>query len=244
MDLSGNVALVTGGGTGIGRAIAEYWVQHGGQVVVCGRREGPLEAVCETLGDSASYVRMDLAERGDPERTAKAVQERHGRLDTLINNGGTFLLRSLAESTDDEIERVFRVNVFGLLALTRACTPLLVQSQGSVVNLSSTVAQGVLPGSIAYAGSKAAVEQITRCLAAELGPRGVRVNCVAPGLVATDMTTTLRRDPDSLNAVIQDTPLRRVGEPADIAPSVAFLGSKEGGWVTGQVVQASGGLLL
>ena len=226
MDLEGNVALITGGGTGIGRGVAEYWVAHGGRVVVCGRREAPLQEVCEALGDAASHVCMDLARRGDAERTAEVVRERHGRLDTLVNNGGTFLLSPLVDSSDDAIEQVFRVNVIGLLALTRACVPLLIQSKGAVVNLSSVVAQGVLPGSIAYAGSKAAVEQITRCLAAELGPQGVRVNCVAPGLTATEMSTALRAD------------------PADVAPSVAYLASKEAAWVTGQILQASGGLLL
>ena len=145
--------------------------------------------------------------------------------------------------TDDEIDTMLATNVKGLLSLTREAIPALEKSKGLVINLGSVAAQTALPGMSGYATTKSGVYRLSKILAAELGPSGIRVNVVAPGLTQTDMLSAM---PDEAvgQLVNEATALRRVGEPEDIARSIVWLASEEAGWVTGQVVQASGGLLL
>ncbi len=242
--LNDQVVLITGGGTGIGKAIAEACVAAGAKVVICGRREAPLQALCDALGDSAAWISGDVAKPGDPARIVEAALAAFGKLDALVNNAGIFRMGVLADTPDAELEQVYRINVIGLLAMTREAIPALVTARGCVLNISSVVGQGVLPHSVPYAGSKAAVEHITRCLAAELGPQGVRVNCVAPGTTETDMTQGLLADAEAAANTIASTPLGGVGKALDIAPVAVHLLSEEARWVTGQIVQVSGGLLL
>jgi NAD(P)-dependent dehydrogenase (short-subunit alcohol dehydrogenase family) len=237
-----HVALVTGGGTGIGRAVARALLAEGARVVVIGRREQPLAALAAEFGGPVSYLAGDVTERGGPARAVRHAVEGYGRLDALVNCAGFASLRPLAETDDDDLERVMAVNVRGLLATTREAVPHLARTGGSVVNISSTIARASMPGSAAYAGSKAAVERITSALAVELGPLGVRVNAVAPGLTRTDMSAGA--PPEVVEAMVAQTPLGRIGEPDDIAKAVVFLASNDASLVTGQVLQSSGGLML
>jgi NAD(P)-dependent dehydrogenase (short-subunit alcohol dehydrogenase family) len=163
-------------------------------------------------------------------------------LDVLINNAGVGTLAPLVELDDDALEQVLSVNVRGLLITTREAIPYLAKSGGAVVNISSTLAQASMPGAAAYSGSKAAVERITSALAAELGPHGIRLNSVAPGLTETDMSADVPRE--MLDGMIAQTPLGRLGRPEDIAKAVVFLASDDASWITGQVLQSSGGLML
>jgi 3-oxoacyl-[acyl-carrier protein] reductase len=236
------VALVTGGGTGIGRAVAEALVAEGAKVVVTGRREEPLKQLAGKYPEAVRYVSTDVTEKGAPAAAVRFVIEQFDRLDVLVNNAGVGTLAPLVELDDDALEQVLSVNVRGVLVTTREAIPHLGKSGGAVVNISSTLAQASMPGAAAYSGSKAAVERITSALAAELGPHAIRLNSVAPGLTETDMSSDVPRE--MLDGMIAQTPLGRLGRPEDIAKAVVFLASDDASWITGQVLQSSGGLML
>lgn len=240
----GKAVLVSGGGTGIGRAIALAFAREGARVAVSGRRKEPLQALVAELGKQAVAIPGDVTASADRGRVIAEAARALGGLDVLVNNAGVYASKPLSETTDEELEQLFQVNVVGLLGLTREALPHLQKSKGNVVNVSSVVATGVVPGTAAYSATKAAVDQLTRVLAAELGATGVRVNAVSPGLTETDMAAPLTTNPTARQAMVTQTPLGRLGQPEDIARVVTFLASPEAGWVTGQALQASGGLLL
>jgi NAD(P)-dependent dehydrogenase (short-subunit alcohol dehydrogenase family) len=241
---AGKVVLVTGGGTGIGRSIARAFLAEGAKVAVTGRRKEPLHAVAPEAGPRLLPISADITSSADRRRVVDTVVRELGRLDVLVNNAGVFLGKPLVETTDAEIADAFGVNVLGLIGLTRDALPALERSKGSVVNISSTVATGVFLGTSVYSATKAAVDHFTRLLAAELGPRGVRVNAVSPGVTETDMTVALLTDDAAKQGLASQTPLGRIGKPEDIASVALFLASPDAAWVTGQALQASGGLLL
>jgi meso-butanediol dehydrogenase/(S,S)-butanediol dehydrogenase/diacetyl reductase len=240
----GKVALVTGGGTGIGRAIAEGLLAEGARVVVTGRRPAPLREVAKGREDRVLTISADLGQPADRRRIVKETIDAFGALDVLVNNAGLGLLKPLVETSDEDLDAVFAVNTLGLIALTRDALPHLIRSQGNVVNVSTVLAKGVMPGTSAYSASKAAVDQFTRALAVEAGPHGVRVNAVSPGATATDMAEDMLRDPQARQGIVAQTPLRRIGAPKDIATAALFLADPRSDWITGQIVEASGGLLL
>jgi len=236
------VALVTGGGTGIGRAAAKALVAEGAKVVVTGRREEPLKQLAGEHPDAVRYITTDVTEKGAPADAVRFVIEQFDRLDVLVNNAGVGTLAPLVELDDDALEQTLSVNVRGLLITTREAIPHLSKRGGAVVNISSTLAQASMPGASAYSGTKAAVERITSALAAELGPQGIRLNSVAPGITETDMSAGIPQE--MLDGMIAQTPLGRLGRPEDIARAVVFLASDDASWITGQVLQSSGGLML
>lgn len=236
------VALVTGGGTGIGRAVAKALVAEGAKVVVTGRREAPLRSLAEEHPDSVRYISTDVTEKGAPAAAVRFTLEQFDRLDVLVNNAGVGTLGPLVELDDDAIQQTYGVNVQGLLIATREAIPHLSKNGGAIVNISSTLAQGSVPGAAAYSGTKAAVERITAALAVELGPANIRVNAVAPGITKTDMSDGVPQE--MIDGMIAQTPLGRIGLPEDIAKAVAFLASDDASWITGQSLQSSGGLML
>ena len=236
-------ALVTGGGTGIGRAVAAGIADEGGSVVVVGRRLEPLRQLAETRPDRVRFVRADVAESGHLQRAVAFTVEHLGGLDVLVNNAGLSHMGPLSALSDDAIRAMLDINVKGPLVAMREALPHLVARRGCIVNVTSITARGPAPGMAAYGGTKAALEQITRALAVELGPAGVRVNVVAPGLTLTDMANEFM-DEAAIEQTAQRTPLRRAGTPEDVAEAVLFLASDNAAWITGQVVQSSGGLAL
>jgi len=240
----GKVVLVTGGGTGIGRAIATAFLAEGAKVAVTGRRLGPLETLAAENKGRLLPIAADVTKAADRKRVVDTVARDFGRLDVLVNNAGTFLWKPLLETTDDELAQVFGVNTLGLISLTREALPHLQRTKGNIVNLSTVGATSVLAGTTVYSSSKAAVDHFTRLLAAEVGSHGIRVNAVSPGLTDTDMAAGFLNDPNTKKSMAAQTPLGRIGTPEDMASVVLFLASPEAGWVTGQVVQSSGGLML
>ena len=212
-------------------------------MVVTGRRVDPLREVSETNPDRIRYVQADVSQGADVKRAIAFTVEQFGALDVLVNNAAACTMRPLSNLTDEAISEMLDVNVKGTLMGIRDALPHLSARRGSVVNVTSVTARGASPAMSAYGGSKAAVEQLTRCLAVELGPAGVRVNVVAPGMTMTPMLTA-SMDQRGIEQVASHTPLRRVGTPEDVAEAVLFLASDQAGWITGQVVQSSGGLSL
>lgn len=238
----GKVALVTGGGTGIGRAVTEALVAEGAKVVVTGRREAPLEALAKAHPDQVRYTTADVAGPDGPKAAVAFTVETFGRLDVLVNNAGVLAMGPVVETDDDALERLLSINVGGVVRVSREAIPHLAAHKGAIVNISSTVAQAAVPGAAAYSATKAAVERLGAALAVEVGPLGVRVNSVAPGLTETDMSSGAPSE--MIQAMVSQTPLGRVGRPEDIAKAVVFLASEDASWITGQALQSSGGLML
>lgn len=243
-NFENKVALITGGGTGIGKATAAAFIASGAKVVITGRRQSVLEDAVQELGPQAHYITADVCGNGEPARIVKETISKFGRLDVLVNNAGTGTMGPLTETSDDDIESTYRINVFAPLALARESITHLANSKGSIVNISSVTARGTLPGVVAYASSKAAGEHAVRLLAAELGPVGIRVNAVAPGFTDTEALSYVKSNEEMMGMIIAQTPMGRLGKPEDIANAVLLLADDRAGWVTGQSVQAGGGYML
>ncbi len=243
--LDGKVALITGAGTGIGKGIALMFAEHGAKVVIAARREDKLRETCALAPGSISPVAMDLC---SPDQRAAAIETtlyRHGRLDVLVSNAGAQLWKTFDDTSDDEIETIYSTNLTATTRLIKQALPSLEAAGGNIVIISSTAARYTLSPSqklAVYSASKAGLNQLARTLAPELGPKGVRINVVAPGLTRGEYAdANLEQDEATLAWIRSVTPLGRAGEPADVARAVTFLASDMASWITGQVLDASGG---
>jgi 3-oxoacyl-[acyl-carrier protein] reductase len=250
--LQGKAALVTGASRGIGRAIAIRLAADGALVAVHygQRREGAEETVrmIEAAGGAAFTVGADVTRRDAiealfSELTTELAARGHEAIDVLVNNVGIGGGGSIAAMTETDFDRLFATNVKGTFLVTQQALPHL-RDGGRVINISSMVSLAAYPGSIAYAMTKAALNSFTLSLAADLAKRGITVNAVAPGATATDFIAPLLADAKAAAFYAKAAALGRIGEPAEIAGVVAFLASADGGWVTGQIIQASGGMHL
>ena len=233
------IVIVTGGGTGIGRAITEIFAQNNAKVLITGRRESPLQDLSQSYPEQVSMLQADVTKAEDRKKIIQTAVDRYGRLDVLVNNAGVHLVAPIQESTDEQFEQSYQANLIAPASLIRESIPHLSKTKGSVVNISTIGARAVFAGISPYTCSKAALDHLTQVLAVELGPLGIRVNAVAPGMTRTDMAEPYIND--EMTAM---TPLGRVGEPVDIAGLVFLLTSANARWVTGQIVDASGGLSL
>lgn len=245
--LEGKVALITGAGTGIGKGTALMFAEEGAKIIIAARREGPLQEVCAMAPDSISHVRMDLTSHEDRANALQTAVERHGKLDILVSNAGYQLWKTFAETTDEEIDELFYTNLSSTTRFIKQALPYLEASQGNIVIVSSTASRYTLVPSqklSVYGASKAGLNQLTRTLAPELGPMGIRINAVAPGLTRGEYSgesLDLEADAATRDWIASVTSLGRMGEPRDIAESITFLASDRAAWVTGQVLDASGG---
>jgi 3-oxoacyl-[acyl-carrier protein] reductase len=244
MARSGRIALVTGAATGIGRAIAERLAQDGARVIVNYRRSSAAARdaadVIAAGGGNAELFQADLSRVEEIRRLFHEVMRRHGRLDVIVTNAGQYLRKPIDQVTEQDFDTLFALNARGtFFALQEAARH--VADGGRIVHISTGATALQSPQEIAlYCASKVPAEQIVRSLARVLGPRGVTVNTVSPGFTATDM---LPDDPGFREAAAQMSPLGRIGTPADIAEVVAYLASEAGGWLTGQNIQAGGGIV-
>jgi NAD(P)-dependent dehydrogenase (short-subunit alcohol dehydrogenase family) len=240
------VALVTGGGTGIGRATAAALSKSGYRVVIAGRRLERLEEVSRQTG--AGVYRCDLRVPEDLAALADSVLTDHGRLDALVNNAGVALRKPFENVTLADIEDVMRTNLYGPILLTQKCLGALRETHGAIVSLSSSLATQPQPMQGIYAAAKGGIESFSRVLALELAADRVRVNVVSPGITRTDMMTGGGPDADAANAYLdmrgREYPLGRIGEPEDVAGVIDFLLSPAASWMTGLTLSVDGGRML
>jgi len=248
--LAGKTALITGGGTGIGRACALLFAREGARVAVAGRSAEPLRAVVaeiERAGGQALAATCDVTQAQQVERAVRATVERFGALNVLVNNAGVLALGSVEQTPESEWARVLGVNLTGTFLVSRAALPELRKAGGgSIVNISSLYGLIGLKNRAAYAASKGGVTQLTRSMALDHAHEGIRVNCVCPAIVETEMIQQVfanQPDPAALRRQrIEQIPLGRMGRPEDVAQLALFLASDESSWMTGVALPLDGGL--
>ncbi len=241
-DLEGKNVLVTGGATGLGFAVAEAFARNRSNVVIVGRNGKNLEAARNALGSGARSYVFDLNDIGRiPDLMARVAAG--GEIDVLVNNAGIHDKREALEVSDRAYQDVVLTNQTAVFVLTREVGRSMVgRGRGSIIMISSMASRYGIPNVVAYAASKSAVEGMTRSLAVEWSPRGVRVNCIAPGFIATAMSAkALDGDPARRERVLARTPLRRLGEPSDVANAALYLASDQSRYVTGIVLPVDGG---
>ena len=245
IDLSGRIALVTGASRGIGRAIAERLAAQGAHVVAAARGENARAVVDEiaSAGRRAEVAALDVVEPGAAEAAVKAVVEKHGRLDVLVNNAGIARDQLMLRMKRDDWDAVLTTNLTAAFALTQAALkPMIKQRGGRIIAIGSVVGQSGNAGQANYAASKAGLIGFSKSVALEVASRGITVNVVAPGLIDTDMTRAITED--ARTEWESRVPLRRLGTPDDVAAAVCFLASDEASYITGQVVAVNGGLYM
>jgi 3-oxoacyl-[acyl-carrier protein] reductase len=244
--LAGKVAVVTGASKGIGAGIAKRLAAEGAAVTVnyASSRDGADRVVREinAEGGKAIAVQADVSKPGEIRQLFEQTRQTFGRVDILVNNAGVYQFAPLDEVTELELRRQFDLNVLGLILTTQEAVRHFGAEGGSVINIGSVASQATPPTSVVYTATKGAVDAVTRVLAKELGTRKIRVNSINPGVVETEGTHQGGIIGSDLEQqVVAQTPLGRYAQPEDIAPVAAFLASDEAGWLTGEVVVASGG---
>jgi 3-oxoacyl-[acyl-carrier protein] reductase len=242
-DLSGKAALVTGASGGIGGAIARALHAQGATVVLSGTRSDALEALKTALGDRAHVVAARMDDAADIDRLAKEAEAAAGKLDILVNNAGITRDNISMRMKDEEWEKVLQVNLTGTFRLTRAAMRGMMRRRfGRVINITSIVGVTGNPGQANYAAAKAGLIGMSKSLAQELASRGITVNCVAPGFIATPMTDVLTDE--QKKGILSRVPADRLGTPEEIAAAVVFLASNEAAYVTGQTLHVNGGMAM
>jgi 3-oxoacyl-[acyl-carrier protein] reductase len=244
--LAGKVAVVTGASKGIGAEIAREFAAAGAAVVVnySSSKDAAEKIVKEITGKDgkAVAVQANLATEADVRRLFAEAKKVFGRVDILVNNAGVYEFAPLEAVTAEHYRKQFDLNVLGLILATQEVAKLFPATGGSIINISSVVATGRIPNASVYSATKAAVEAVTRSLAAELGPRKIRVNSINPGMVETEgLHATGISASDFRKQIEQQTPLGRIGQPQDIAPAAVFLASDDSSWITGESLYISGG---
>jgi 3-oxoacyl-[acyl-carrier protein] reductase len=245
--LKDQVAIVTGASKGIGASIAKHLAAEGAVVVVnyaSGKADAErVVAEITSRGGRAMAVQGNVARQSDIDRLFAETKQAFGRLDILVNNAGVYEFSPLGDVTEAHFHKQFDVNVLGLLLASQAAVKHFGPAGGSIVNVSSTATSLTPPNTAVYTATKAAVDAITRSLAKELGPRNVRVNAINPGMVQTEGLRAAGFDAGDFRKEVEaQTPLGRIGQPADIAPAAVFLTSSDSRWITGETLRVAGGL--
>jgi 3-oxoacyl-[acyl-carrier protein] reductase len=244
--LTGKVAVVTGASKGIGAAIAKSLGAAGASVVVnYASSKSGADTVVEAItkaGGKAVAVAGDVSKPADAEAIIAAAIQTYGHLDILVNNSGVYEFGPLEAITPEHFHKQFDITVLGLLLVTQAAAKHLGKG-GSIINIGSLVSRVTPPASAVYSATKGAVDVITGVLSVELGPKGIRVNALNPGIVETEGTHTAGFiGSDFHKEIVAKTPLGRTGQPNDIATAAVFLASDDAGWITGQLINAAGGV--
>ena len=242
-DLSGETALITGGGTGLGFGMARCFVAAGARVVLVGRRKAELEKACAALGANAFALQGDVTDLKAVPALVDGAENSAGPISILVNNAGVHLKKPALETSDSEFEKVIQTHVFGAFTLTREVGRRMVaRKKGSILFTASMTALMGVPLVVAYSAAKSAYVGMVRTLSSELGASGVRVNAIAPGWIQSDMLDqALAGDPPRKAKILGRTPLNRFGEPEDVGWAAVYLCSSAAKFVTGVVLPVDGG---
>jgi len=245
LNASGHLktAIITGGASGIGLAIARRFVKGHIRVILIGRNKTALDAARSELGEFAASWSFDLANLESIPTLVAELKKTYGTPDILVNNAGIHLKKALLETTDTEFQQVVLTNQTAVFSLTREVARAMAElGRGSIIHISSMASQYGIPNVLAYTASKSAVEGMTRAMAVELAPLGIRVNCIAPGFIATAMSArAMDSDPARRERVLERTPLHRFGTPEEVAETAFYLAGDGATYVTGTVIPVDGG---
>lgn len=246
-DLTGRVALVTGGSRGLGKAMARAYAEHGAGIMICSRNAGELEEAAREIGEGlevrVEWMTADLANREDTARLAQETLKRFGRVDVLVNNAGSNTPQRADEITDEAWDRIIELNLSGIMRLTRDLLPQMMERKwGRVIHISSVLGLGGKKGRSTYSATKAALIGMARSSALDLGPYGVTVNCISPGPFLTELPLSLLND-DQKQEFTERTALKRWGKPEEIAGTALLLGTNAGSYITGTTILIDGGAL-
>jgi NAD(P)-dependent dehydrogenase (short-subunit alcohol dehydrogenase family) len=246
-DLSGRVALVTGGSKGLGEAMARVYAEAGADVVISSRHEDELKAALERILEGTdsrgAYIVADMTRRDDVARLAKAALDEMGQVDIVVNNAGSNVPEEIDEVTDENWDRIIELNLSSCMALSRALVPQMKERKwGRIIHISSIMAYGSKEGRNAYSATKAALIGMARSGALELGPYGITVNCIAPGPFLTDLPGTVLTEEQKLSFANR-TALGRWGNPRELAGTALLLASDAGSYITGTSIVVDGGTL-
>lgn len=242
-NLQDKTALITGGGSGLGFGIAKAFTEAGCRVIITGRRENVLKDACNELGGLAAYIVNDITELDSIPGLVDEAEKQYGPVDILINNAGINMKKYALDVTDEEFANILDTNLNGLFALAREMGKKMVnRNQGSIINITSMAAIYGIPGVTAYTASKTGVLGLTRALAVDLSPHGVRVNAIAPGFIETPMSKkAFESDPARKEKVISRTPMKKLGSPDDVAFASIYLASDASKFITGINLPVDGG---
>ena len=245
-EFEDKVFIVTGASSGIGRATARMAVERGAKVAFVARREKELISLCSSLStDGVEIITADVTSEQDRQRIVRQTLSHFGGIDVLVNAAGIIANGTIENTTLDEWDTMFDINLRSLFRLTQLALPSIIDRKGNIVNVSSVTGVRAFPNVLSYCVSKAGVDQLTRCAALELGPKGVRMNAVNPGVVVTNLHRTSGMEEEKYHKFLEHSktthPIGRVGTPEEVAELILFLASDHAGWITGSSFSIDGG---
>lgn len=237
------LAIVTGGASGLGLAMTRKFVEAGIRTIMIGRKAEVLQATAAELGKLCGYKVLDLQQLDAIPACIEEIATTYGQIDILINNAGINMKKDFLEVTDQEFYNIIQTNVLSVFSISREVSKVMAkQGAGAIVNISSMAAQYGIPKVIAYTAAKSAIEGMTKAMAVELSPLGIRVNCIAPGFIKTAMSSkALDNDPERKNKVLSRTPMGHLGLPEDVADTALYLSSDAAKYITGVILPVDGG---
>lgn len=242
-SLNNKIALVTGGGSGIGFDISKCLLDAGAKVIITGRRQNMLETAVKTLGSNAHFIVNDVSDLSQTEALVTEITNTFGPIDVLVNNAGINMKKPAIEVTDEEFGRIIQTNLNAAFALSREVAKTMIpRKTGNIINISSMAGYYGIDRVPAYTASKSGIEGLTKALASDWGKHNVRVNAIAPGFIETAMMqTAMSSDPDRMNKALGRTPMAKFGLPIDIGNAAVFLASDAAAYVTGVSLRVDGG---
>jgi NAD(P)-dependent dehydrogenase (short-subunit alcohol dehydrogenase family) len=242
MRLKNKTAIITGGGSGIGKAIAVAFVREGAQVVIAGRDSNKLARAAAEIGADCLAVTANISNPNDVQKLVSAALEKFKRINILVNNAAVLLPGTAESLSEQDFDQTFHVNVRGLWLLSRAVLPhMRAAGVGSIINIGSVLSLLGARNRVAYSASKGAVVAMTRAMALDHAPENIRVNCICPGIVETELVAKFNLDENARRQRVAMHPIGRFGQPEDVASAAVFLASDESGWTTGSALTVDGG---